>query len=722
MILLLLQGIHLVAQEFEINNFGPNNYRAASDNYDGLEDSKGVWYFANENGVLTYNGSTWRLTTIRDYSSVHALYHQDSGRIYVGGNNEFGYLTGEFKYVSLRGLIDTSTAISEIWNIIEVADNIYFECREKIIRYDGKRAYEIGIQDGYLFQIGNELFASIYNQGLALITKDGYELINEDFNFPNDGAFHAHAMLDHHQDSTTSYLLTTAFNGLYKFNPTSQKIEKWPTEIDELLKNAGIAEVIIWRDSLYAISTLTSGLVFLDENGYVQKALGEDNGLSRPDNQIKTLFDQINPKIEGLINEENGLPTNQLRSLFQDQRGNLWISSLYGISYLKWNDNYDTSFVPRVILKQISKDVPKSKRTLEFRFSTPGYDKSDLEYSFYLEGFEDAWLPWTAAVAKEYTNLDGGAYAFHVKSKTNKGLVSSEVSYSFVVPTPWYKNVWTYLFGFSILSISIFLGVRYRTTRLKMLNRKLEVIIDNRTRELIMQKEQLKTTNEDLRVINAELDNFVYRSSHDLIAPLKSLKGLVNLARHDDPGESQVTYLNMMNSSIVKLENFIKSIMEYSMNVKKEIEHTPIFLDNILEDIIGELKFFDNANKVTFVKAYPLDFAVTTDPYRLKIVLSNLITNSIKYHNYSQNDPYVRVEAFKESGFAEIDVIDNGKGIDPQYIDHIFSMFYRASDIAEGSGLGLYIVKDTLAKIKGSIRVESEIRKGSKFSIRLPDH
>ncbi len=719
-------GLGSFAQEFEINNFGPNNYRAASDNYYGIESQEGIWYFANENGVLEYDGSAWNLITIKDYSSVHSLCETADGRIYTGGNNEFGYLQKDslnnFSYSSLRHLIDTEDPISEIWNIILLGNDIYFECREKIIRYDGQKAHEIRMTDGYIFNIEDKLYASVYNEGLVRVESDTYSLVDPDFNFSNDGAFHAYPMIGSDPDTDHDYLLITAFNGIFLFNSEVGSARPWPTEIDELLKKEGLADVIIWRDSLYALSTLSAGLVFLDRNGRVQKALGEDKELSNTDDQIKTLFDELDPKIEGLINEENGLPTNQLRSLFQDQRGNIWISSLYGISYLKWNEIYNDSYVPKTVLRNIfltSMDTANT-RSVEFKFATPGYDQSDLEYSFYLEGFEETWLPWTDAVAKEYTNLDGGIYEFHVKARTTGGFETEEIVYSFVVPTPWYKNVWTYLFGFSLLSTLIFLGVRYRTTRLKKLNRRLEVIIENRTRELMMQKEQLRVANEELTIINTELDNFVYRSSHDLVAPLKSLKGLVNLAKHDGPTGDQATYLKMMESSIWKLEDFIKSIMEYSTNVKKQIEKKTIHLDEVLEDILNELKFFDNADRVKVIKNYDREVCIATDPERLKIVLSNLVTNSIKYHNYNQSVPHIEIGASGESDHFKITVADNGLGIEDKYLDKIFDMFFRASTNSDGSGLGLYIVKDTLAKINGQISVDSRYGEGTRFTITLP--
>ena len=170
--LFILSGIahSLLSQEFRINNFGPNNYKASPNNYSGFEAADGFWYFANENGVLQYDGSRWELITISNYSSVHSLAQQPENlnRVYVGGNNEFGYLekdsvSGNFEYHSLR--TDSLGQLSEIWNIITLNGDVYFECREKIIKYNGERIVTFDVSNAYLFLIGDELFASIYDQG-----------------------------------------------------------------------------------------------------------------------------------------------------------------------------------------------------------------------------------------------------------------------------------------------------------------------------------------------------------------------------------------------------------------------------------------------------------------------------------------------------------------------------------------------------------------------------
>jgi signal transduction histidine kinase len=105
----------------------------------------------------------------------------------------------------------------------------------------------------------------------------------------------------------------------------------------------------------------------------------------------------------------------------------------------------------------------------------------------------------------------------------------------------------------------------------------------------------------------------------------------------------------------------------------------------------------------------------------MKIILNNLMGNAVKYHNINQENPYIKVTFTRKKDTVEIGIEDNGQGIPEESLPRIFDMFYRASPITEGTGLGLYIVREALTKINGSIEVKSRYGKGSVFTIILTD-
>ena len=109
-----------------------------------------------------------------------------------------------------------------------------------------------------------------------------------------------------------------------------------------------------------------------------------------------------------------------------------------------------------------------------------------------------------------------------------------------------------------------------------------------------------------------------------------------------------------------------------------------------------------------------------SDYERLKMVVNNLISNSIRYKGYGR-DPELKFNIKINKKYAEIDVIDNGIGIDKDHIEKVFNMFYRASDKNVGSGLGLFIVKETIEKLNGKVSISSKLNEGTSVHIKIPN-
>jgi len=233
-------------------------------------------------------------------------------------------------------------------------------------------------------------------------------------------------------------------------------------------------------------------------------------------------------------------------------------------------------------------------------------------------------------------------------------------------------------------------------------------------------EEELHSKNEMLKKANEELDSFVYSTSHDLRAPLSSVLGLVNLAESTQDREEIRKCLGLMKDRIGTLNEFISEITDYSRNTRLEVAKDKIVLSDTLQEICDNLEFFERMNEIRFEHKFDPDFSFISDKSRLKIILSNLITNAIKYHDLSKEDPYVYIHAVKSTDHVEISIEDNGQGIEESHQNDVFNMFYRASVLSEGSGLGLYIAQEMMVKLGGRISVQSTHKQGSKFTITLP--
>jgi len=226
--------------------------------------------------------------------------------------------------------------------------------------------------------------------------------------------------------------------------------------------------------------------------------------------------------------------------------------------------------------------------------------------------------------------------------------------------------------------------------------------------------------NQALAKTNEELDRFVYTASHDLKAPLNSIVGLLNIIKlTDDPKEIKSIF-QRIEKSVEALKSFIGEVTTYSRNTRTEIASENINLHNLAEEIHDSLAFDEKARHVAWRNHIPKDLFFSSDSYRLRIALNNLLSNAVKYADLSKQDPFVEIRATKVENTITITVVDNGIGISVHSHPKLFQMFYRATDKETGSGLGLYIAKESIEKLGGRIQLISEPAKGTSFTITVP--
>jgi signal transduction histidine kinase len=237
------------------------------------------------------------------------------------------------------------------------------------------------------------------------------------------------------------------------------------------------------------------------------------------------------------------------------------------------------------------------------------------------------------------------------------------------------------------------------------------------------QNEELIKTNELLRKINMELDNFVYSVSHNLRAPLMSVLGLVTIARMEEQREEKPSdhLFNMIEHSIHRLDDTLKEILDYSRNARTETSISEVKLEAVFNDTLERLKYLKGFDRIEKQIRIDGDVPVYSDAYRLSIIFQNLLSNSIKYQDVEKVKSFIRIEADVTPREIRITFSDNGMGIRGEYLSKIFSMFFRATERSEGAGLGLYIVKESVNKLGGDISLESTYNEGTIFNIRIPN-
>jgi len=287
---------------------------------------------------------------------------------------------------------------------------------------------------------------------------------------------------------------------------------------------------------------------------------------------------------------------------------------------------------------------------------------------------------------------------------------------------------------FSVIFRSNALGNKYRwiEQRVFVFNRSKDgiihklLIISKDIHEKMCAEKSIKKLNkrllkqyQDIKKVNTELDHFVYSVSHDLRSPLSSILGLVNLGKFTFDPQPLKEYLTRIGISINKLDEFIKEILDYSRNSRTEVETDSIDVDALITELFENIRLLKHTDinlelnttqKITYV----------CDKRRLSIVLNNILSNACKYADKDKARKYVKVEVLTSHDGCTFTIEDNGIGIKKERQDKVFNMFYRGTETSDGSGLGLFIVKETLAKLKGTINLESEEGVGTRIVLKLP--
>ena len=234
-------------------------------------------------------------------------------------------------------------------------------------------------------------------------------------------------------------------------------------------------------------------------------------------------------------------------------------------------------------------------------------------------------------------------------------------------------------------------------------------------------EERMISSNEKLKKTNRELDRFVYSASHDLRAPLTSIIGLINLSKMEEVPPVIDEYLDLMKKSADKLDSFIQDLTNFSRNARTEIKQELVNFQDMVDTIFEQHKFMDGSKEAAMQAHIEQSDNFYSDNNRLQVVFGNIISNAVKYNNRQAEKALVNIEIKVNSKKAAIRISDNGMGIAQEHIKRIFEMFYRATDERQGSGLGLYIVKETIEKLKGEIQVTSTLGAGTTFTFEIPN-
>ncbi len=245
-------------------------------------------------------------------------------------------------------------------------------------------------------------------------------------------------------------------------------------------------------------------------------------------------------------------------------------------------------------------------------------------------------------------------------------------------------------------------------------NKFLDHLVEQKTKELL-------DSNESLLKVNDELDNFIYKTSHDIRGPLASLKGMVNLAIMDVKDEKALGYLGKLDITAEKLNMILTRLLIVNRINHAELKPEPIHFEPIIQEILTLEVKKGIPSKIKIDYEVAPDIQLNSDRDMVRLILENLIDNAVKYYNDSERmESFVRIVVGTEDGIVTARVMDNGVGIAKMNRQKIFQMFVRASERSNTGGIGLYLAKLATEKLGGNINLISTDEKYTEFIVQFP--
>ncbi len=232
-----------------------------------------------------------------------------------------------------------------------------------------------------------------------------------------------------------------------------------------------------------------------------------------------------------------------------------------------------------------------------------------------------------------------------------------------------------------------------------------------------------KQADDALKQANAELEEFAYRTSHDLRSPIVSSLGLIRMIKQStsvDVPKTTLESIGHIESSLIKLESLIKDILSLTHTKNAKEEDKPIDIELLIDEALSKFAHMDGFARLEIRKDLRFKEPIMFKPSRITLIIENLISNAVKYQDNTESTPYIAIRTYAQRGRFVLDVEDNGLGIDEDQQSKMFQMFKRFHPKTSfGSGLGLYMMKKS-ADILGGEVIYINKAKGAHFQFSVP--
>ena len=467
------------------------------------------------------------------------------------------------------------------------------------------------------------------------------------------------------------------------------------------------------------------------------KSFGQSDGFSGSENNTNASYEdkmgnlwfgtingvvRYSPDMEKLTNFSPSIYLTKVRLFFKDIKWTESPMNEYNSGVAAWN------YVPQNLV------LPYNQNNISFNFEAFDYQTTGkILYQWKLEGLDETLSPPSTNSQADYTNLSAGNYQFKVYININGELSHSHLIYPFEIKAPFWRTSWFYVVAtMFVVGIIVFI-VRWRITSIEKQKEELQRIIDearaelqNQNKALLEQQDKIAIQNKNLEELNSTKDRFFSILAHDIKGPLNSLTAFLSIMTNhlDDMTKDDIMFMSSsLNKSVKNLYSLLENVLSWSRSQMGVIEFkdTNISVREVLVNNIQLLDITAKNKEIELTMEVKKDIWVRADINSINTVIRNLVSNSLKF---TPAKGQVKLLAKVVDNFAEITVSDTGVGIPQAVQDRIFQIDKRIStkgtENETGTGLGLILCKEFVEKNGGTIRIESEEGKGSKFIFTVP--
>lgn len=249
--------------------------------------------------------------------------------------------------------------------------------------------------------------------------------------------------------------------------------------------------------------------------------------------------------------------------------------------------------------------------------------------------------------------------------------------------------------------------------KLEKYNEQLRDKVDQRTVELELR-------NRELRLANLELDNFLYKSSHDIKGPLATLMGICNVALLDVKDQQALNYLTMLADTAHGLNDILARLKTISDINSQELSFKRIEVPRLIDKCVKQMENIEGSDNFNIQHNVAQNVQLISDPMLIDLIFFNMIQNAVKFQDNQSDDRFLKIDVQKEADKIVIHFLDNGIGIDEEDVHDIFQMFSKTALRHQTLGLGLYIVKQCVQRLGGEIMLLNDNDQYTHFRVVLP--